>query len=76
MRSCSKYCGDKSPKYLNQIDEREIFYLREYLFWSLSKIAKALSCSISTVDRRLAFMSAPRSLADWEAERFAKKWMD
>ena len=41
-------------------EEREIFYQREFLKWSLIKVSMALPCSESTAKRR--YRSARRKL--------------
>ena len=41
-------------------EEKEIFYKREFLKWSLIKVAMALPCSDSTAKRR--YRSARRKL--------------
>ena len=41
-------------------EEREIFYQREFLKWSLVKVSMALPCSESTAKRR--YRSARRKL--------------
>lgn len=41
-------------------EEREIFYKREFLKWSLAKVSMALPCSESTAKRR--YRSARRKL--------------